>query len=218
MENKVNLPGHEVALSMLNVYSTILLKAGLLTVIFDPVEIEVDKYSSLDLIVITHEHTDHFDKNLVLKLQKKTKAIVLTTPYVANHLAGLEGMVKALRPGDCFEIKDVSFHAERSNHIANEPLTFVIKTAAATIFHPSDSEYFPEMEVIRKNYKPELVIYMGSSKDNLRAISSVICPHAILSYAYPMLERDQLQNVKVVMLKRFDWYYYPSNKTIFGKG
>ncbi|MEW5899049.1 MAG: hypothetical protein AB1652_07755 [Bacillota bacterium] len=65
-ENKAQL-----SLSMLNVYSTVLMKIDSLVILFDPLEINPEKYDDVDLIIITHEHIDHFDKNLMYGLSRR---------------------------------------------------------------------------------------------------------------------------------------------------
>jgi L-ascorbate metabolism protein UlaG (beta-lactamase superfamily) len=83
----------KISLSMLNVYSTVLMKINSLVILFDPLEINPEKYDDIDLIVITHEHADHFDKKLVTGIHNRTNAVILTTPFVAGQLTGLAGVI-----------------------------------------------------------------------------------------------------------------------------
>ncbi|RJQ25605.1 MAG: MBL fold metallo-hydrolase [Peptococcaceae bacterium] len=198
----------QLSLSMLNVYSTVLMKIGSLVILFDPLEIDPEKYDDVDLIVITHEHVDHFDKKLVTGIYNRTKATVLTTPFVARQLSGLADVV-SLKPGDFHTKKNVNIFAEHSNHTANDPLTFVIKTEKLAVFHPNDSDYFPGLEVFKEKYKVNVLTYSGASEYVLRRISSAVRPEVVVFYAYPMLQEFTVPDIKVKALKQFEWFHYP---------
>ena len=95
----------KIALVWFNSYSGIIIKTPLTTLIFDPVKIELEEHIQADAIVVTHEHLDHFDPELVRKLQRKTGALILTPPFVAQILRKEE--TKALEVGDSLFLKDV---------------------------------------------------------------------------------------------------------------
>lgn len=198
----------QVSLSILNVYSTVIMKINSLNILFDPIAINPDKYNNdIDFVVVTHEHIDHFDKKIVAKIHDQTDAVILTTPFVFHRLADLERVVP-LRPGDSYESKGVSFCAEPCVHEANDPITFLIKTDEGALFHPADSDYFPELEDIRKKYRPEIMIYTGCSERNLRKIASAICPSIIVSNAYPMLREFSVEGSTVKSLRQSEWFSY----------
>jgi len=201
----------QLSISMLNGYSTVFMKINSLSILFDPLEIAPDQYD-VDLVIVTHEHMDHFDKNLVMEISWQTNAVVLTTPYVARLLNGLANVV-SLKPGDFYTINEVNIFAEDSNHTANDPLTFIVKSSDIAVFHPNDSDYFPELEAIGIKYKPDVMIYMGSSERNLRAIGFAVRPKIIVSYAHPMLKELAVPNIKVKALKQFEWFHYPDETT-----
>lgn len=198
----------QLTISMLNVFSSVLMKINSLTILFDPLGIDPEKYNGIDVIVVTHEHIDHFDKNLVMTIHDRTDAVVLTTSFVAHQLAGLTRVV-SLQPGDSYNIREVSIYAEHCVHAANDPITLIIKTDGVTVFHPCDSNYFPGLETIRKIYQPEIMIYTRSSEQDLNAISSAVCPSIIVSSAYPMLKEFIIPGIKVKTLKQLEWFSYP---------
>ncbi|MDI6777258.1 MAG: MBL fold metallo-hydrolase [Syntrophales bacterium] len=211
-----------IAISLLNVYSTVIVKVGSQTILFDPVEVDPDRFSDLSLIIVTHEHVDHFDKKLVTEIQRKTEAKILTTPFIAKRLCTPGNSVISMEIGDSFRIKrDLCIYAEYSKHVANQPLVFFIQSSLATIFHPNDSEYFPEMETLREKYHPLIMIFLGTSMQNLLNISAIIKPEVIISYAYPFigsfnLPGTEIVGTEIVTLKQFAWYYYPPNAGIDG--
>ena len=179
----VSVPKGEVALALLNSYSTFVVRTDLITAIFDPVGMKSYKKDKIDLIIITHEHIDHFDQDLVIELQEQNSAPVLTTPFLAKKLVELEGYVIPLKVGDSFKLNDTAFYAEYSNHTANQPLSFVICTKIANIYHPNDSRPFPEMSLIRKKYNPYLMVYTGNSIGEIPEMADMIRPKIIISYS-----------------------------------
>jgi L-ascorbate metabolism protein UlaG (beta-lactamase superfamily) len=203
---------NNLAISMLNVYSTVLMKIDALSILFDPLGIGPEKCNGIDLVIVTHEHIDHFDRRLVVEIHDRTNAIVLTTPFVAQQLTGLPGVVP-LYPGDSYQMKEVSIYAENCVHAANDPVTLVIQTdRGVAVFHPCDSDFFPELTAIREKYKPQIMIYTGSSEQNLTAISAAICPDVIVANAYPMLKEFNIPGTMVKTLKQSEWFLYPFKK------
>ena len=94
-----------IALTWFNSYSGIIIRSPRATIMFDPRGIGLEKHTQADAIVITHEHSDHFDPELVRELQKRTNASILTTPFVAERLSGLGKVGK-----NSFKIREVDSH------------------------------------------------------------------------------------------------------------
>ena len=194
---------------MLNTYSTLVVKTDSLTAIFDPVEITLDKKDKIDLIIITHEHSDHFDRDLVIDLQKQKNAHILTTPFIARQLGELGGSLRPLKVGDSFKSNDTAFCAEYSNHPGNHPLSFVICPHVATIYHPNDSRPFPEMRSIRRRYNPDLMVYTGNSLGEIPEIAELIRPKTILSYWDHRFKNMEIPGIEIKMVKHGEVYCYP---------
>jgi L-ascorbate metabolism protein UlaG (beta-lactamase superfamily) len=201
-----------IEISMLNVYSTIVMRVEGERILFDPVEIDPYQFDDLSVIVISHEHVDHFDKNLVLELQKQTGAKILTTPFVQERLKSSCRSITPMKPGDSDEIeKNVTICAERSNHNANEALTFFIKSKTATVFYPNDSACYPKLASLREKYKPSVIVFVGNSMKNLVAFGMIMKPKVIVTYDYPDISSIDLPDTNVVTLKQFEWYQIPDN-------
>ncbi len=202
-----------IALMLLNVYSSLVLRTCLSNIIFDPVVLNLDKHDfdvqGVDAIIITHEHIDHFDGKLVLELQKRSNAAIITTPLVAQKLEGIGGKVKALTVGESVRIKDATFHAEYCEHSANQPLSFIIKTNAVTIYHPDDSSPFPEMEEIGNKYEPDIMLYIGTPKEGLIKITEMVRPNIVVSYFDLRFADLEIPHAELKMLKQFEIFRYP---------
>ena len=75
-----------VALAWVNSYSAVVVKTPGTTLMFDPVSLAVPQDVHLDLIGVSHEHSDHWDPSLVAKLQEHTGAVVAAPPFLASRL------------------------------------------------------------------------------------------------------------------------------------
>ena len=209
-------PG-KIALVWFNSYSGIIVKTPITILIFDPVRVKLEEYIQADVIVVTHEHSDHFASELVRELQKKTNATVLTTPFVAQRLGGEK--TKALKVSDSFAFKDVEFHAGRCDHPANQPLSFIISTKSGiTIYHPSDSDPFPEMAELEEKHEPNILVYLGTSFRNAAQIAKLVKPKVVLSFytdkesqrKFIETMKEEVPKTQAKVIKRFEIYQYPN--------
>ena len=82
-------PDRSVAIAWVNSYSAVVVKTPGSTILFDPVSMEVPEGVSLDLIAVSHGHSDHWDPELVAGLQQRTDSVVVTSPYLASRLSAL---------------------------------------------------------------------------------------------------------------------------------
>jgi len=208
-----------VTVSWVNSYSGIVIRTQRTTLLFDPVRINIDETGQIDAIVITHEHIDHFDPETVYELQKKTNAAVLTTPFIAQRLRVVSpDKVKTLSVGDSAAIKDIDLYADYSYHPGHAPLSFFIAANGITIYHPSDSDVYPGMRQLRETFKPEILIYFGTSLENGARIAKLIEPKvivvcfvepAVLIQQFKQSLADELPGIRVKTIKRFEIYQHP---------
>jgi hypothetical protein len=158
-------PASGLALAWVNSYSGTVIKTPGATLLFDPVSLEVPEDVSLDLIAISHGHSDHWDHPLVAALQQRTRAVVATSHFLASKVPPLPlhavdtpstlprraerplpGSVVALEPGEWLRVGDVTVAALRCDHAAEEPLSFLVRTDDdLVVYLPGDSTPFPAM-------------------------------------------------------------------------
>ena len=232
---KLNVPLGKLAITWFNSYSGVMVKSPGAILIFDPVKVSFEECVRANAIIITHEHLDHFDPKLAKELQQKTRAPILTTPFVAASL--LNENVKALRVGDSTTIEDIELHALRCDHPANEPLSFIVSTRplrplpnkvgggegllfpcpSPVVYHPSDSEAFPEMLEVAVKYKPNILLYVGVSPRGAAQIARLVHPKVVVSFysdagsekKFIEAIRREAPETKARLIKRFEIYQYP---------
>jgi L-ascorbate metabolism protein UlaG (beta-lactamase superfamily) len=105
-----------------------------------------------DLILITHEHGDHFDRDAIEKIKKTDTELVLT-----KICAGLYGSGKILENGESATVKDLFIEAVpayniqhmRSENVPYHPKGsgngYVITFGNKKVYIAGDTENIPEM-------------------------------------------------------------------------
>lgn len=118
-----------------------------MTIYIDPWKLAKDSPPA-DLILITHEHHDHFSKEDIEKIRRRDTQVVVT-PTVAQ---GLNGAVREVHPGDRVELEGVTvevlpayniekrFHPRSAGHVG-----YVIAVDGLRIYHAGDTDAIPEM-------------------------------------------------------------------------
>jgi L-ascorbate metabolism protein UlaG (beta-lactamase superfamily) len=107
-------------------HGSLMFKTGNSVIYFDPVR-SSGNYNNLpkaDLILVTHEHGDHLDVNLVNDL-KKSGTIIFCNENSAGKISG----AKALKAGDRKDVNNIIIEAVPAYNIVNGP-------APGQLFHP----------------------------------------------------------------------------------
>lgn len=132
----------------LNNYAGILLKTPTKTFVIDPVDVKAKNLLNIDAILITHEHYDHLDPPLIVEIQKATGCTVIADAASTKKLklALPNDKLQEIKPGMEIKIGEVSIKAEKSNHPAQTPVTYIITSEDnVKVYHTADSLPFPEL-------------------------------------------------------------------------
>lgn len=143
-----------------NHYAGVLVKTPTKTLVVDPVDIKPKSLNKVDAILITHEHYDHLDPRLVTEIQKATDCTIVADSASVKKLQHVIPAEKLheTKPGVELKIGDVSIKAERCNHIAKSPVTYVITSEdEVKIYHTADSLPFPELAMLAQKEKFDVV-------------------------------------------------------------
>ncbi len=144
----------------LNQYAGILLKTPSKTLAIDPVDVKPKSLQDIDAILITHEHYDHLDPRLIIEVQKATDCLIIadfTSTKKLQHAIPAEKL-KEIKPGAEVKIGDVSVKAEKCNHTAQSPVTYIITSEdELKVYHTADSLPFPELAALSQKEKFDVV-------------------------------------------------------------
>jgi L-ascorbate metabolism protein UlaG (beta-lactamase superfamily) len=106
-------------------YSTTVLRTARASIVFDP--IGALPGIRPDLVCVSHEHSDHFDRAAVASLAA-AGARVIAPPSISEALGARWGTRSAaVRPGDRIAAGDVSVSVAACNHAADDPVTYLIE-------------------------------------------------------------------------------------------
>ncbi len=146
------------------------------TIYIDPWKLK--SFQPADIILISHEHYDHFSKEDVAKLVTPATTIV-TTPVVAGQLTG---DVRAVRPGDTLTVKGIKIEVVAAYNIdkfrspgvpyhpqADNKLGFIVEVDGVRIYHSGDTDPIPEMA----NVKTDIAILPVGGKFTMTAAEAV---------------------------------------------
>jgi len=126
------------------------------TIYIDPIKLK-GRPLKADLILITHDHSDHCSPDDVAKVAKDDTVIVT----IAAAAQKLKGDVRVVKPGESlvvqgipietvpaynvskFRSPGVPFHPKESGHVG-----FIITVGGVRIYHAGDTDVIPEMDDI----------------------------------------------------------------------
>jgi L-ascorbate metabolism protein UlaG (beta-lactamase superfamily) len=144
----------------LNQYAGILLKTPSKTLAIDPVDVKAKSLQGIDAILITHEHYDHLDPRLIIEVQKATNCLIIAdvaSTKKLQHAISIEKL-KEIKPGAETKIGEVCVRAEKCNHTAQAPVTYIITSEdKLKIYHTADSLPFPELAAMGQKEKFDVV-------------------------------------------------------------
>ena len=144
----------------LNQYAGIMLKTPSKTLAIDPVDVKPKSLQNIDAILITHEHYDHLDPRLITEVQKATNCVIIADAASTRKLqhAITPGKLKEIKPGAEIKIGEVSVKAEKCNHSAQAPVTYIITSEdELKVYHTADSLPFPELAALGQKEKFDVV-------------------------------------------------------------
>lgn len=123
------------------------------TLYIDPFDLPGD-LPPADIILITHEHSDHFSPDDLARLVKPA-SVVVALEALRDRLPKSVKHFRGVAPGDTIEVGDVTiaavpaYNVEKRFHPKEKGwIGFVIEIAGRSIYHAGDTDLIPEMEGI----------------------------------------------------------------------
>lgn len=173
-----------------NQYSGISLKTPSKTLVIDPVEIKSKSIRNADAILITHEHYDHFDPRLLVEIHKSTNCLIIADPASTKRLQPMipSEKLQAVQQGSEVKLDGVTIKAEKCNHTAEAPVTYIITSEDdVKIYHTADSLPFPELALMGQKEKFDVVfctvgIAVGATPETGFEIARLTKPQVAVPY------------------------------------
>lgn len=127
---------------------------GSVRIAFDPWSVSLAR--PVDLVLVTHAHSDHCDPETVARMTTPSAVIV------AGHgsIAKLSGNVRPIRIGQTIEVGDVTvtathaYNLHQAFHPRGDGLGYLVTVDDGTIFHAGDTDNIPETHGL----KPDIAL------------------------------------------------------------
>jgi len=180
----------EVALTLVNSYTGVVIRSPHVGILIDPVDIDIDKISKIDGVLITHEHIHHLDESIVADIQLNSGCKVIADSASFGRLSAVvpSSKLEEAHVKDEFQVEEVSVVAEKSSHPAAEPLTYIITSEdGVSVFHSSDSAPFKEMADIGRRYQIDICLCSigldsGLSPKSGAMVAKLVSPKVAVPY------------------------------------
>ncbi|MEM0438279.1 MAG: MBL fold metallo-hydrolase [Candidatus Micrarchaeia archaeon] len=106
----------------------------------------IQECKGLKLILITHEHKEHFDRELIEALFEKYRPYVIGPKHVLLNLS-VDSMYKSdVAAGDTFELSGFEVRVMRALHPQSKyPVGYVVSNSGNTIYFAGDTYEIDEM-------------------------------------------------------------------------
>lgn len=181
---------NEILFVWFNRYAGVTIKTPSKTLVIDPVDVKPRNFKNVDAVLITHEHYDHLDQPVVSQIHKLTQCEVVADPTSARRLQNVipPEKLRAIQSDSEVKFGEVSVKAEKSNHPAATPVSFIITSEdGVKVYHTADSLPFPEMAAIGKREKFDVIfctvgIAPGTSPETGVEIARLTKPKVAVPY------------------------------------
>ncbi|MGC8825524.1 MAG: MBL fold metallo-hydrolase [Anaerolineae bacterium] len=144
----------------------------------DPYQLEAGEPKA-DIILITHDHFDHYSPDDVQKLLKPGTTVV-SIAAVTKKVRG--AAVQTVKPGDKVTVQgmdieavpaynvDKQFHPKSAGHVG-----FIVTVDGVRIYHAGDTDFIPEMKGFRVDIAllPVSGTYVMTAEEAVQAAGAI---------------------------------------------
>jgi L-ascorbate metabolism protein UlaG (beta-lactamase superfamily) len=183
----------------------------------------VETSEKADVILVTHNHSDHCSPQKIERLCKKDTVIVAPK----NCASRLKGEVRALQPGEKTVIGDVTIEAVEAYNVRRfkapgKPwhprgygVGYLIRVGGKTIYHAGDTDFIPEMRQLKDVDLALLPTGDKYTMDNAEAAeaAATLRPKVVMAMHTWKTDReefkrkvDAIPGIKAVLLKEGEEY------------
>jgi L-ascorbate 6-phosphate lactonase len=127
-----------------------------------PIPIDPSMIKEADVVLCTHEHEDHCNKESLFPIYLNTDAQFIAPKAAVKKMRkwGFEKeRIEELRPGDEIKFKDLDVHAAESyDPLSAGAVTYILQIGKTIVFHSGDSWYFEGYLKIGKRWNIDIAL------------------------------------------------------------
>ncbi len=153
-----------------------------------------DALKNTDMILITHEHFDHFEKDTIEKIAKNNNCFVVGHESVLNKLDLPQTCLKSVNGFDKIDIKGVNIDCYPAHHHNSfYPLSYLMTIGNKSVFHAGDTSLVEMFSKIKSNVA---ILPVGGAKMTMDVVDAVRAIKMMKpDYAIPM-HYDTFEQIK----------------------
>lgn len=133
-------------------------------------------FKNVEVVLVSHEHFGHFDKELVEKLAQENNACVVAHESLLRELKLSKRYTQSLDIGQTITVRGISVTGVSAHHPQSfYPMGFLIKANGASIYHAGDTQLLDDFD----GMKPDLALlpiggnYTMDCVDAIRAVKAM---------------------------------------------
>lgn len=105
---------------------------------------------NIDLIFVSHEHFDHFDKKTIEAIAKKSNSLVVSSQHVLSQLNISSNLKKAVDNQHELKLRGLNVSPIHVHHPqAFYPLAFLVSDGKFSVFHAGDTDLIQSLKGIK---------------------------------------------------------------------
>ncbi len=149
----------------------------------------------IDLILVTHEHFDHFDKGLIESIASRDSSCVVASEPILQELNLSKRFLHPIKMHQSITLRNVEITAVPAHHPqAFYPLGFMVSYNGKSVFHSGDTDLMEEFAQL----KPDVALlpiggtYTMDCVDAIRAVKTMKPRYAIPMHynTFGMIQQD----------------------------
>ena len=187
-----------------------------------PAPISIDEFSA-DALLISHEHPDHLDMDLMRAIANGKEIPVYGNLSCKSALADAKldaDLLNVIRIGDVFSIGDVEITVVPCDHGTQcvDPFGFILKTGGMSIYFAGDTAYSPKLLKPAIDARPDVALLpingmYGNlnSEEAVRLATDMGCKLLVPCHFWMFVEHggdplllkqlaDQISDIKIVFM------------------
>ena len=158
---------------------------------FQPAVLKVEALPKIDLVLLSHDHYDHLDKESIQKLQKKDRPLFISPLGVGAHLRGWGIEASQIIERDWWQSvtsKGIEFTATPAQHFSGRSYndrnatlwaSWVIQASGHKVYFSGDSGYDEHFKEIGERFGPFDLAFMECGQYNEQWQAVHMLPHQV---------------------------------------